>query len=72
MKTIDMTFQAMGASTVSVPYADLYMGLKTGVADGQENPWVNVVGMKFSIQSLSERFRHMPMLPLISRFILKL
>ena len=23
------------------------MGLKTGVADGQENPWVNVVGMKF-------------------------
>ena len=47
MKTIDMTFQAMGASTVSVPYADLYMALKTGVADGQENPWVNVVGMKF-------------------------
>ncbi len=47
MKTIDLTFKAMGASTVSVPYADLYMGLKTGVADGQENPWVNVVGMKF-------------------------
>ncbi|MBR2527865.1 MAG: TRAP transporter substrate-binding protein [Blautia sp.] len=47
MKTIDMTFTTMGASTVSVPYADLYMGLKTGVADGQENPWVNVVGMKF-------------------------
>lgn len=47
MKTIDLTFQQMGASTVSVPYADLYMGLKTGVADGQENPWVNVLGMKF-------------------------
>lgn len=47
MKTIDMTFQTMGANTISVPYADLYMGLKTGVADGQENPWVNVVGMKF-------------------------
>ena len=47
MKTIDMTFQAMGANTISVPYSDLYMGLKTGVADGQENPWVNVVGMKF-------------------------
>ena len=41
MKTIDMTFQAMGANTVSVPYADLYMGLKTSIADGQENPWVN-------------------------------
>lgn len=47
MKTIDLTFQQMGASTVSIPYSDLYMGLKTGVADGQENPWVNVVGMKF-------------------------
>ena len=41
MKTIDLTFQAMGANTVSVPYADLYMGLKTSIADGQENPWVN-------------------------------
>ena len=47
MKTIDLTFQAMGANTVSVPYADLYMGLKTSIADGQENPWVNVEGMKF-------------------------
>ncbi|MDR2588972.1 MAG: TRAP transporter substrate-binding protein [Spirochaetales bacterium] len=47
MDTIDKTFKALGASTVSIPYADLYMALKTGVADGQENPWVNVVGMKF-------------------------
>ncbi|MGF6907404.1 TRAP transporter substrate-binding protein [Fusobacterium sp. PH5-44] len=47
MKTIDLTFQAMGATTTTVPYADLYMALKTGVADGQENPWVNVEGMKF-------------------------
>ncbi len=47
MKTIDLTFQTLGATTTSVPYSDLYMGLKTGVADGQENPWVNVQGMKF-------------------------
>jgi len=47
MDTIDRTFKALGASTVSIPYSDLYMGLKTGVADGQENPWVNVQGMKF-------------------------
>lgn len=47
MDTIDSTFKALGASTVSVPYNDLYMGLKTGVADGQENPWVNVSTMKF-------------------------
>ncbi|MDD3429261.1 MAG: TRAP transporter substrate-binding protein [Oscillospiraceae bacterium] len=47
MKTIDLTFQALGATTTTIPYSDLYMGLKTGVADGQENPWVNVEGMKF-------------------------
>lgn len=47
MDTIDKTFQALGASVVSVPYSDLYMALKTGVSDGQENPWVNIEGMKF-------------------------
>lgn len=41
MKTIDLTFQTMGATTTTIAYSDLYMGLKTGVADGQENPWVN-------------------------------
>ncbi len=45
--TIDRTFKALGASTVSIPYGELYMALKTGVADGQENPAVNVEGMKF-------------------------
>ena len=35
------------SETTTIPYSDLYMGLKTGVADGQENPWVNVEGMKF-------------------------
>ena len=47
MNTIDKTFMALGATTTTIPYSDLYMGLKTGVADGQENPWVNVDGMKF-------------------------
>lgn len=47
MKTIDLTFTTLGATTTTIPYADLYMGLKTGVADGQENPWVNVQSMKF-------------------------
>jgi C4-dicarboxylate-binding protein DctP len=47
MDTIDKTFKALGASVVSVPYSDLYMALKTGVSDGQENPWVNIEGMKF-------------------------
>jgi C4-dicarboxylate-binding protein DctP len=47
MDTIDKTFEALGASVVSVPYSDLYMALKTGVSDGQENPWVNIESMKF-------------------------
>jgi C4-dicarboxylate-binding protein DctP len=47
MDTMDKTLKALGASTVSVPYNDLYMALKTGIADGQENPFVNVEGMKF-------------------------
>ncbi len=45
--TIDRTFKALGASTVAIPYAELYMSLKTGVVDGQENPATNVEGMKF-------------------------
>ncbi|TCL00068.1 C4-dicarboxylate-binding protein DctP [Natranaerovirga hydrolytica] len=47
MDTIDRTFEALGASVISVPYNDLYMGLRTGLADGQENPWVNISTMKF-------------------------
>lgn len=47
MWTSDQTFLALGANTVTIPYADLYMSLKTGVADGQDNPFVNVEGMKF-------------------------
>ena len=47
METIDRTFRALGATTTPVPYSDLYMALRTGVADGQENPWVNISTMKF-------------------------
>ena len=47
METIDRTFKALGATTTPVPYSDLYMALRTGVADGQENPWTNVSSMKF-------------------------
>lgn len=47
MTTIDKTLTALGATITPVPYSDLYMALRTGVADGQENPWVNISTMKF-------------------------
>lgn len=47
METTAMAFEAMGASTISIPYTDLYISLESGVADGQDNPWINVVNMNF-------------------------
>jgi C4-dicarboxylate-binding protein DctP len=41
------SMEALGANTVTIPYGDVYMALKTGVADGQENPLMNIVTMKF-------------------------
>lgn len=47
MKSIIECMKALGANPVSIPYADTYMALKTGVADGQENPLANIADMKF-------------------------
>ena len=47
---IDMTiktFKALGANPQQVAYTETYMALKTGVVDGQENPFSNTVDMKF-------------------------
>ena len=47
---IDMTlktFKALGANPQQVPYVEVYMSLKTGVVDAQENPFSNIVDMKF-------------------------
>jgi tripartite ATP-independent transporter DctP family solute receptor len=41
------TMKAFGASPVAIPYGDVYMALKTGIADGQENPLINMEVMKF-------------------------
>lgn len=41
------TFQTLGANPQQVPYTETYMALKTGVVDGQENPFSNCVDMKF-------------------------
>ena len=47
MVSILECMKALGANPVSIPYADTYMALKTGVADGQENPFANIGDMKF-------------------------
>ena len=53
MTTIDKTLTALGATITPVPYSDLYMALRTGVADGQENPWVNIT---YNVTFASERY----------------
>jgi C4-dicarboxylate-binding protein DctP len=47
VESIIKAMEAMGANPVSIPYAETYMALKTGVADGQENPFMNIATMKF-------------------------
>lgn len=47
MPTTIMAFEAMGATTTTIPYADLYIALQSGVADGQDNPWINAENMEF-------------------------
>ena len=47
IQTSDMTFQALGAQTVSIPYGNLYAALSSGVVDGQDNPWINSKEQKF-------------------------
>jgi tripartite ATP-independent transporter DctP family solute receptor len=47
IESIIKTMEALGAAVTSIPYTETYMGLKTGIADGQENPYSNIVEMKF-------------------------
>lgn len=41
MKPTNLTMEAMGAEVVSIPFGSLYTALASGVADGQDNPWIN-------------------------------
>jgi C4-dicarboxylate-binding protein DctP len=47
IESIIKCMEALGANPVSIPYGDTYMALKTGVADGEENPLANIGDMKF-------------------------
>jgi len=46
IEAIMVCMDTLGASTVSIPLADCYMSLKTGVADGQENPVATIYDQK--------------------------
>lgn len=41
------TLTAMGASTTSIPFADVYSSLSTGVCDAMENPLPTIYNAKF-------------------------
>jgi TRAP-type C4-dicarboxylate transport system substrate-binding protein len=43
--TIDI-FQALGAATQQIAFAELYVALQQGVVDGQENPLANIHSSK--------------------------
>lgn len=47
VKTIVKTLEAFGAIPVVVPYGDTYAALKAGMANGEENPLVNIEAMRF-------------------------
>ena len=38
LDVVDLSLQAFGASTVSIPFTELYDALESGTVDGQENP----------------------------------
>ena len=40
-------FEALGANPVPIDFAELYNALQQGVVDGQENPLVTIVAMRF-------------------------
>jgi tripartite ATP-independent transporter DctP family solute receptor len=40
-------FQALGASSIPIDFGETYNSLQQGVVDGEENPLVSIVNMKF-------------------------
>ena len=47
LECVIKTMEAFGASPTPIPYPEVYMACKTGVVDGQENPYVNICTEKF-------------------------
>ncbi len=46
MDSIIKIVSTLGGNPVSIPFSELYMALKTGVADGEENPFTNIESKK--------------------------
>lgn len=40
-------FRAMGANAIPIDFAEVYNALQQGIVDGQENPLVSIVNMRF-------------------------
>jgi tripartite ATP-independent transporter DctP family solute receptor len=47
MDVMMKTMQALGATITPIAYGELYMALKTNVADGEENPFMQIMDDKF-------------------------
>lgn len=46
-RVLDRQFEALGASTISTPFNEIYHSLETGAADGQENTISNILTKRF-------------------------
>ncbi|MDD3427875.1 MAG: TRAP transporter substrate-binding protein [Caldisericia bacterium] len=45
--TYSVVWEALGANVTGIAFNEVYMGLKMGIAEGQENPISSIYGMKF-------------------------
>jgi tripartite ATP-independent transporter DctP family solute receptor len=62
-------FEAYGAAPVPMPFAEVFVGLQTGVIDGQENPYANIWAGKFhEVQKYLSETNHVytPSFPMAS------
>jgi tripartite ATP-independent transporter DctP family solute receptor len=47
LESVLKSMEAFGATPTPIPFGEVYTALKTGVVDGQENPYVNIFTGKF-------------------------
>jgi tripartite ATP-independent transporter DctP family solute receptor len=47
LENVLKSMEAFGATPTPIPFGEVYTALKTGVVDGQENPYVNIFTGKF-------------------------